>query len=172
MSYLCGGGYFSDLFGQGARHLTPAIAPTQCATGTITLNGNCSAHAPPSDLPRGLQQTMSVARLGPVLSDTLVPTFTISLTHPQSPEFEYLEAIRLENGNFRIINWNPLSLDANCCKLYNPNLLCIYGQEVSVADLQQMLGLLVEVNNNLHNTPLIINFRSRRGLVHQALLTA
>jgi hypothetical protein len=171
MSYLCGGG-FIDIFQGGARHLTPAVAPSQCETGTVSLTGNCTSQMPPFDLPRGLQQTMSVAALGPALADRLVPNFTVSLTHALSPEFEYVEALRRENGNFRIVNWNPLSLDANCCKLYNPNLLCIYGQEVSPADLQQMIALLVEVNSNLRNPPLIVSFRSRSGLTHQAILTA
>lgn len=174
MSYLCGGDY-TDFLDHGARHLMPTIAPERCASGTVSLNGACTTHVLPSDLPRALnpqQQSLSASRLGPILGDRLVPAFSVSLSHAISPEFKYLEALRLENGNFRILLWNALSLDANCCKLYNPHLTCIYGQEVSPADLQAIITLLYQINTNMRNAPLQICFRSKRGLYYEADLTA
>ena len=175
MSYLCGSESFVDLsLRRAQQNLSPAVAMHLCATGSVGLQGTCTQVPQRSDLPAALgsEPTVSLSRLGPILADANVPPFTVSIEHPQSPEFDYLTALRIDNYRFRVVGWNPLSLDPNCCAFLARETVFLYGQVVSSDDLAAIVGLLYQLNARMQGAPLQISFRSKAGVVYESQLTA
>lgn len=178
MSYLCGSDplHLAPRNVQSSRDLTPAIAAHLCPTGNVGLQGTCTVKPAPFDLPKALQTTsnrisISSGRLGPILADQYVPRYTVSIFHALSDEFDYLQAVRLEDYDFRIVNWSALSLDPDCCHICNTNTMDLYGKAVSSKDLESLIGLLFKLNAAMGGKPLIISFRSKQGIVYDAELT-
>lgn len=145
-----------------------------CNSGHFGIQSCCCSNGRPKELPARVtnQSQLTVAQLGPILDDNLVPEFTVIVSHPQSSMMHYLEAHRVgRTGQFAVTDWNPQSLSRNCCSTF-------LGQfdfssppgRVSVQTLINHIEALLRLNSELRNPQLQISFRSKSGFVHTALL--
>lgn len=166
-----------DFFNLRTNGFETAIASalTGCNSGKMGIQGCCCASHKPSDLPAQHvpeQAELSLAQLGPILSDTLVPEFSVSVSHVNSTNFHYLQAVRLgRSSNFSVTDWNPQSLSKNCCpEFLNSFVFSGPPGRVNVQALLNHIQSLVEFNAKLNGPKLQIVFRSKSGQVRTFLL--